>query len=621
MGTAAYMSPEQASGKPVDKRSDIWSFGVVLWEMLTGKRLFDGETISHVMAAVLTKEPDVNLVPTKVRTLLQRCLEKDPKRRLRDIGDAWLLLQSPAPLPTVAPHKWIWLSSILAVIAVGLGIFAFLRPTPTAEPYRLAINPPPGLHFDFDNGVGGSAISPDGSRIVFAAGGNLWTRSLDSETAAKVPGTSGASYPFWSPDQRSIGFFARQKLVTVEFSSGSRAEVSDARAARGGSWNATGTILYALIDNGVFQVPRTGGTPVALTKLDESLLENAHYHPRFLPDGDHFLYMTRSRDPAHSGVFVGSLRDRKLKRRVASALSSAAFVQAAHGYPGYLLFARDGALFAQHFNEGALQTVGEPDVLSASVGFLLNNQTANFSASRTGTVVLGTAGTRLVQMVWLDRHGNATPVASPPNPYFSPPRLSHDGSRVALFKYTGRGGFSLWSFDFKRGSLSSIDEDGGEPAWSADDGKILYWNAALVRKDLNSAQPAEVVAKIDKPDQAPTGPIEWSPDGQFAVVQGKVWNVTSGSSIPSKLPGFMSAPRFSPDGKWLVYRSAEGEIVCQDFPVARTRIQISNQGGSGPVWRGDMKELFYFKSPALMAVDVRSTGSGLEFGIPHELFT
>jgi eukaryotic-like serine/threonine-protein kinase len=467
------MSPEQARGKTVDKRSDIWAFGVVFYELLTGNRPFQGEDLTETLASLMKDTPDLNAAPAAARPLLEKCLEKDPRKRLRDIGDAWLLLQSPVPSPSVAPNRWIWLCSILAVIAVGLGIFAVRPAAPIAEPYRLAINPPPGLHFDFDNSIGGAAISPDGRKVVFAAGGDLWVRSLDSETAAKVPGTGGSSYPFWAPDQHSIGFFTRQKLVTVELSSGSRRQVSDARAARGGTWNAAGIILYALIDDGVFQVSRTGGTPVAVTKLDESLRETAHYHPSFLPDGDHFLYMIRSRDSANSGVFVGSLKDRKLKRRVAPALSSVAFVQAAHGYPGYLLFARDSALFAQQFEEGALQTIGEPEVLASSVGFLFNNQTANFSASRTGTVVLGTAGTPLVQMVWLDRNGNATPLALPPNPYFSPPRLSHDGTRVALFKYTGKGGFSLWSFDFKRGSLSPLDEDGGDQAWSADDRQIL----------------------------------------------------------------------------------------------------------------------------------------------------
>jgi len=416
LGTAPYMSPEQARGKSVDKRSDIWSFGVVLYEMLTGRQLFEGETTTDILSAVVRQEPDLSRIPTRVTTLLRYCLKKDPTLRLRDIGDARLLLQAPTPLPSAPPRKWIWLSASLALVAAGPGIFALLRPAPADEPYRLAINPPPGLHFDFDNCC--SPISPDGRKIAFVTSGDLWLRSLDSDAAVKVPGTSGAGRPFWSPDQRSIGFFAGQKLFTVALSSGSRTEVSSFEGqARGGSWGSDGTILFSIIVQGVFRVLSTGGKPVPVTRLDVSLRETAHYHPTFLPDGDHFPYMIRSRDLASSGVFVGSLKDPKLKRRVLAGLSNVAFVPAARGYPGYLLLARQGALLAQGFDEGALQPVGDPEVLSASVGFWSNEQLANFSASRTGTAVLGAAGEPLVQMTWLDRHGNAAPVASPAGPY------------------------------------------------------------------------------------------------------------------------------------------------------------------------------------------------------------
>jgi serine/threonine protein kinase len=621
IGTAAYMSPEQARGKAVDKRADIWAFAVVLYELLTGRRPFHGDDLAQTLASVMKDTPDLSVTPARIRPLLEKCLQKDPELRLRDIGDAWLLLQDPLPhhAQPQSSRLWIWLSAVLALIAAALGIIALPRPLPSSEPYRLAVNPPPGLHFEFDNGTGGSAISPDGRKIAFIAGGDLWIRSLDSESASKVPGTSGARNPFWSPDQRSIGFFGGPKLATVELSSGSRTELTSVGPPRGGSWNADGTILYSRIDDGVFRIPSTGGTPVLVTHLDESLQETAHYYPCFLSDGDHFLYMVRSRDPANSGIFAGSLKDPKLKRRVASALSSVKFVPAAEGYPGYLLFARAGALLAQRFDEKNLTTTGEPESLAASVGFILNNQLANFSASRTGTVLLSTRGTPLVQMTWLDRQGNTTPVPAAPNPYVLP-RLSHDGSRVALSKFNGTGGQSLWTFDFNRGSLSLVDENGGFPAWSADDRQLLYFSypkQALVRKDLSSSQPAAVVAKLDK---EVTGPIDWSPDGQFAISQSEIWNLVSGTRSPSKLPDFASGPHFSPDGKWLAY-SSRSEVVVQDFPAARARIQISNRGGEEPLWSRDMKELFYVEWPAVMAVDVRSAPSGLEFGIPHKLFS
>jgi serine/threonine protein kinase len=624
MGTAAYMAPEQARGQIVDKRADIWAFGVVLFEMLTGKRLFGGATVSDSLAAVLTREPDFDSLPRgtppNLRHLLDCCLRKNPKMRLRDIGDVLLLQESLPPPAPVSPRKWIWLSGFLGLIAVALGTVQFLRPVPSPESFRLAVNPPPGRHFEFDNGIGGSAISPDGRKVAFIAGGDLWIRSLDSESAAKVPGTGDARNPFWSPDQRSIGFFDRQKLITVELSSGSRSEVTSVGPPRGGSWNTDDTILYSRIEGGVFRVPSAGGMPMPVTRLDESLQETAHYYPCFLSDNDHFLYMIRSRDLANSGVFVGSLKEPKLKLRVATALSSVAFVPAAEGYSGYLLFARAGVLLAQRFDENHLRTTGEPESVDASVGFLLNNQLANFSASRTGTVLLSTVGSTLLQMTWLDRHGNSTPVAAAPNPYTPPSRLSHDDSRVALCKFTGMGGQSLWTFDFKRNSLSLVDEDGGFPAWSADDRELLYFSyakRALVRKVLGSSQPAEVVGKLNKEVK---GPIDWSPDKQYAIAEGEVLNLTSGARAPSELPGSWGGPRFSPDGKWLASRSAEGEVVVQDFPAARVRIQISNQGGEESIWGRDMKEFFYMEWPNLMAVDVHSAQSGLEFGIPHKLF-
>lgn len=620
MGTAAYMAPEQARGQIVDKRADIWAFAVVFYELLTGRRPFHGADWTETLASVMKDTPDLTVAPAAVRPLLEKCLQKDPKMRLRDIGDVSLLLQDPVPPPRASPRKWIWLSGFLGLIAVALGIVAFLRPVPPPEPYRLAVNPPPGLHFEFENGVGGSAISPDGRKIAFIAGNNLWIRSLDSESASKVPGTSGARNPFWSPDQRSIGFFDSQGLVTIELSSGSRTEVTSVGPPRGGSWNTDGTILYSRIEHGVFRVQSTGGTPAPVTRLDESLRETAHYYPCFLSDGEHFLYMVRSRDLSNSGVFVGSLKDPNLKRRVATAVSSVMFVPAAEGYSGYLLFARAGALLAQRFDEHHLRTTGEPESLAASVGFVLNNQLANFSASRTGTVLLSTAGSALLQMVWRDRHGNTTPVAAAPNPYTPPPRLSHDGSRVALCKFSGTGGQSLWTFDFKRGTLSLIDEDGGFPAWSADDRQLLYFSyakKALVRKDVGSSQPAEVVAKLNN---EVTNSIDWSPDGRFAIPQNEVLNLTSGAHAPSRLPAQGGEPRFSPDSKWLAYRTAEGEVVVQDFPAARARIQISNQGAFEPVWGRDMKEFFYLEWPNLMVVDIRSPQSGLEFGIPHKLF-
>jgi eukaryotic-like serine/threonine-protein kinase len=623
------MSPEQAAGKLVDKRADIWSFGVILWEMLSGKRLFDGETVSHILAAVMKDKPDLSSVPVQVRRLLAGCLEKDPKKRLRDIGDAWRLLEDSSPLPSKSSRKWIAATALLAAIAAAVSVFAFLRPTPSAEPYRLAINPPPGVHFEFANDTGGSAISPNGRKVAFVAGGALWVRPLDSETATKVPGTNGAYYPFWSPDVRSIAFFARDKLMRITLPSGPITELAtlESGSARGGSWNADGTILYSELLRPLVRIPINGGKPAPLTSLDESQQETAHYHPSFLPDGDRYLYMIRSNDAANNGIYVGSLKDPKLKKMVAAALSNASYVAPLRQYPGYLLFYREGALVAQPFDAKTLRSFGESEVLSESVGYLLNNQFANFSVSETGTVVLSTMGTPKVQMTWLDRRGNATAAASPPD-YFSFPRISPDSSRVVVQKgWTWTS--SPWIFDFKRGVLSRVDDDGQRPAWSADGRRIIYYRTAakaLVRKDLNSPQPAEIVARLE----AELGTaFDWSPDGQFAVVESPrglaafaLGDHSASRQLTSGAKDYF--PRFSPDGKWLAYHSRQSdkyEVFVQDFPQGRTRTQVSNQGGVIPLWRGDQKELFYLTPDGrIMAVDVRSSRSGLEFGIPHALF-
>ena len=631
MGTASYMSPEQARGKTVDKRADIWAFGVVMYELLTGRRPFHGEDLTETLASVMKDKPDVSRVPVQVRRLLGSCLEKDPRKRLRDIGDAWRLLDdsSALPSPPTPTPRLIWAAGMLATIAVALGVFAFLRPTSSAEPFRLAINPPPGGHFDFANDTGGSAISPDGTRVAFVADGALWVRPLDSDTAIRLPATDGAYYPFWSPDLRSIAYFARDKLMRIVLPSGPIAELAtlESGSARGGSWNADGTIIYAELVRPLFRVSSSGGAPVSLTSLDAARQENAHYHPRFLPDGNRFLYMIRSNDPANNGIYVGSLKDSKLKKKVANVLSNAAYVSAQGEYPGYLLFYREGALIAQPFEAKTLRSIGSADVISESVGYLLNNHFANFSVSDTGRVVLGTMGTPKVQMTWLDRMGKASAVPNPPD-YFSFPRISPDGSRVVIQK-----GWNVtvapWIFDFKRGVLSRVDEEGGRPVWSADSRRILYERGvkALVRKDLDSPQPAEIVARL-------AGGLgtafDWSPDGQYAVVEllGGLTALSLDDHATSRqlTNGAKDYfPRFSADGKWLAYHSRQSdryEVFVQDFPNGRTRTQVSNQGGVVPLWRRDQKELFYLTpNGGIMAADVRSSISGLEFGVPHLLFT
>lgn len=627
LGTAAYMSPEQARGKPVDKRADIWAFGVVLFELLTGNRPFEGTTISDSLAAILKEEPDLRLAPENMRRLLRACLEKEPRKRLRDIGDAWRLMEDVPTASTARSLRWLWASALLALIAAGSVAFLTVRPRALAEPYRLEVNPPPGIPFEFAANRGGSVISPDGRKIAFVAGGALWVRSLDSDSATRIIGTEGAYYPFWSPDQRSIGFFVTNKLMRADLPSSPVTELATLETVgRNGSWSANGTILFSQNNSAISRIPSTGGTPEAVTRLSES--ESAHYHPSFFPDGDHYLYMVRVGNPGNGGgIYVGSLKDPALKRRVADALSNAAYVPASSGYPGYLVFDREGVLVAQPFDAKALRTIGEPLVLSPAVGFLLNNQFANFSASQTGTILFGTAGTAKVQLAWMDRAGSKTSVACPPD-YFSQLRLSPDDSRVLLAKRSGVGIPSIWTFDFRRDALTLAAENSDYPAWSADGRSIIYGHArALVRRNLDSAGPSEIAAPLDRGLGLP---VEWSPDGQFVVLAtprglNVISLVNGGKGALLSRTSNARSPKFSPDGKWLAFVSVESgtdQVVVQDFPHGETRIQVSNHGGIDLEWRRDGKELFYLTMDRrLMAIDVRPGATRLQFGVPHALFS
>ena len=450
-GTLQYMSPEQLNGKDADARSDIFAFGCVLYEMLSGKKAFSGSTTASVIAAIMEREPEPLKKTPPLDRAIRKCLAKDPDDRFQtardlkyNLGLAMETTVVSAPGRTRLP--WAVAAAAL-LIAVALGVLYFRAGT-TTDPYRLEINPPPGLQFAFANNRGGSAISPDGRRVALVAGDALWVRPLDSDTSVRLQGTEGAYYPFWSPDQRSIGFFVGTKLMRVDLPSGPVIELAALETVgRNGSWNSSGTILFSENNRSIFRIPSTGGKPELLTRFDESRQEGAHYHPSFFPDGDHYLYMIRSRVAANNGIYVGSLKDSTLKRRVATVLSNAAYVPPSREYPGYLVFDRQGVLVAQPFDAKALRMTGEPEVLSSSVGLLLNNQFANFSASWTGTILFGTAGTPKLQLAWLDRSGKAAPLSSPPD-YFTELRLSRM-ARECFWKNAAAQGvrFGPWTFD------------------------------------------------------------------------------------------------------------------------------------------------------------------------------
>ena len=366
LGTAAYMSPEQARGKPVDKRADIWAFGVVLYEMLTGKQAFKGETITDILAAVVKEEPDFTRAPANVRRLLQSCLQKDPVQRLQSIGDFKWLLEETTPQTAPATKNslpWI-LAAILAVVTVVLGTAYFLRPTEQPRVVKLSVLPPENTIFGTDL----PAISPDGSRLAFAATtgqeSKLWIRDLDSLAARPLAGTEGASYPFWSPDSRFIGFFTLGKLKSIDIASGAVLTLCDTGNARGGSWSQSGMIVFAPGQRGILlRVPSAGGIATPVTALDQASGEVSHRYPWFLPDGHHFLYTSAAAANLDKATIYVAGLDSKERHPVLEAASHVVYTP-----PGYLLFVRDRALMAQPFDAGQGKTTGDSVTVVEQIG-------------------------------------------------------------------------------------------------------------------------------------------------------------------------------------------------------------------------------------------------------------
>jgi hypothetical protein len=423
LGTAAYMSPEQARGQAVDKRSDIWSFGVVLFEMLTGQQVFKGETVSDTLAAVLKTDPDWARLPADtpapVRVLLRRCLERDRKKRLRDIGDAFVEEAGYADEPA-GPRRRLsyWWPSTVAILSLALALLsiAHLREQPQPN-FQLSLAPPEKLLITpLESQRGGMAISPDGTTLTFSVQQPgrplLWVRRLDSPTARPLPGTEGAYCPFWSPDNRFLGFFAGNQLKKIEVAGGPPQVICDASLGRGGTWNREGTIVFSGIDRTVYRVPASGGQPVKLTKLDPTHQENAHYWPEFLPDGKHFLYLARSGGQGKNAICVGSIDgkpDTSQRVELMKASANAKYVPPPDGVhwrsgSGRLLFLQGTTLFAQGFNAGRLALEGEAVPVAERIGYLSNINFANFSVSRNGVLVYH-EGTQRGRLIWTDRDG------------------------------------------------------------------------------------------------------------------------------------------------------------------------------------------------------------------------
>ena len=639
LGTPLYMSPQQAVGAPVDKRVDIWAFGCVLYEVLTGKPAFGGQTLSEILAGVLERNPDWSALPTKtpttVRRLLRRCLEKDPRHRLRDIGDARIEIEQALRNDDDGAHaapagrpRALWATLVVAIVA--LTWFATNRassPAPAPE-NRLDITTVPTedpLSF---------ALSPDGRQLVYVAPSDgqphLWVRSLDTVTPRLLAGTTGAHDPFWSPDSLSVAFFADPNLKRIDLESGLVKTLAEAPFGRGGAWSDRGFVLFVPNVTGpVFRVSADGGTTTAVTDLGG--IHGSHRFPWVLPDGRRFVFHAQGASDV-SGIYLGSL-DSSETKRLTPAGSSGVYAP-----PGWLLYSDQGTLVARAFDLERGTLTGEPVRVAEHVGDLQSSYRWGFSISRAGLIAYrptagpGAAQTRLT---WVDRSGTMLGVAGEPDRYAQyEPRISPNGREIAISR-RAQPVADLWLLEGTRATKFTFDEDSGMAVWSPDGKRLVYaarkaGSLDVYLRDRNSDK-AEVLLDAAE-NEVPTS---WSRVGPF-VLYNRADKETGMDIRVLPMEGdrtptvYLSSQfqehggQFSPDGRWVSYQSNESgryEIYIRSFPNAARRTPVSTNGGISARWSHDGSEIFYVAPDGtLMAVPVARKDDTVVVGSPVALF-
>jgi Tol biopolymer transport system component len=650
LGTAAYMAPEQARGRPVDRRADIWAFGVVLFEMLTGKRLFDGETVSDVLAAVLTREVDFGLLPPStppaVANVLRRCLARDPRERLSWIGEArHLLVEAPqrAELAFTTPPRprALLLAALPWAVAAALAaaLLFSLRPRPSADVVAAELLPLPGTAFDLRvRGPGPAALSPDGSRIAFAAQARdaatlLYVRTIADGRVTEFPGSEGAQFPFWSPDGRWVAFFSRVdgKLKKAPVDGGTALTICRALNGKGGSWGRDDVIVMAPSSgSALWRVSASGGEPAPLTRLDDR--HNSHRHPRFLPDGRTFLYLARSPRLGESEVLLGSV-DGAPPRLVMKSATQAEYAS------GHLLFARESVLMAQPFDSRTGAVTGQARPVVDGVLVLPGASFSAFSASATGRLAFHSGEPQAPVPVELrDRKGLPLRALGGPGNYRAP-AFSPDGRWIATSGYPGAGvsNIDLWLLDTNaaaalRFTLEPTEDVEG--TWSPD-GKTLFYGANpngphdIYRKSVDGAGKAELVHATPGLQK----PTSVSRDGKVLLFDSEVdermailaLDLESGQARPLREGPFSDAHGvLSPDGRWLAFDSDETgrpEVYVTPFPGPGRTWPLSTDGGRYPAWREDGREIVYAALDGrFLAVPVTPEGDTFRAGAATELF-
>ncbi|HXJ44774.1 MAG TPA: protein kinase, partial [Bryobacteraceae bacterium] len=655
-----YMSPEQVRGAPADIRSDIFSFGAVLYEMLTGVRAFRGDSAVETLNAILKEDPQEfsatnrNLTPALER-VVWHCLEKNPERRFQSANDVAFALESVsgfsgsgaadsrtismAPIRSGSSERLIWIgvTGLLALAVLALAMLYLRRDSTDLRVSRLSVVPP-----DKATLMAGEVptVSPDGTRLVFvltdATGKTLlYLRVLDSLTAQPLVGTEGGGWPFWSPNGREIGFFAGGKLKKIDLAGGQPITLADAPVPRGGSWNVEGVIIFTPLPPGpTLRISASGGAATPLNTIDIEHGEYPRWSPQFLPDGRHYLFHSSgSRRPGTRAICVGSLDSPETKTILISDFTGV------YAPPGYLLFRRETTLMAQKFDAARFELSGDPFAIAEQIGFDGLTYKTLVSVSAQGVLAYETPGAGKTQLAWFDREGKPLGVAGEPGDY-SDLALSPDNKRVAFYQVdAATGNADIWLMDLASGSTSRFTFDPAVefmPVWSPDGSQIVFTSfreggANLYQKASTGAGQEEALyrsplAKI---------PTDWSRDGRYLLCETvdpktrfDLWVLSI--SGDHKWEAFLQTPfnesraSFAPNGRWIVYESDESgrkEIYVQSFPSTGAKWEVSTSGGSQPHWRSDGKELFYLGADRKMtAVEVSTEAATFSSATPRALF-
>ncbi|HUQ50287.1 MAG TPA: protein kinase, partial [Terriglobales bacterium] len=667
LGTFQYMSPEQVEGRDVDARSDIFAFGAVLYEMLSGKRAFQGRSALSVASAILEKEPEpmsvlAPMTPPALERAICKCLAKDPEERWQSARDLLLELKwiaesgSKAGVPAMVSTRrrineraWMAATMLLLLAASTLGILYYRRATEENPVVRAGVVPAEKSSFHMVGGPnpGPVAVSPDGTKLVFSAQGPtgaqmLYLRPIDSTVPQPITGTVGGSMPFWSPDSRRIGFFADGKLKQIEASGGPPLTICDSGVvSRGGSWSHQGVIIYTMGPNSpLMRVPESGGTPTPATEFDKKLGETSHRWPQFLPDGKHFLYFARTGSAGttseNNGIRVGSLEGGTPKI-VFRTQTNATYAS------GYLLFLRDSTLMAQRFDPDNHKLSGEAYPIAEQIQRDVASSLGVFSVSRTNVLAYQT-GNAIVgsQLQWYDRTGKQIGVLGE-QAYHLDFNISPDGRTVAASLVDPNGGPpDIWTYDIVRQGLRSRftfepSPDRG-PVWSPDASKIVYGSIRKTKWDLFiktfAGSGAEELLLESESDKYAS---DWSRDGRF-ILYFTQNDPNSPLADIWALP--MTAERkpfavvktafneldavFSHDGRWIAYSSdasGKSEIYVTPFPGPGRKWQISSNGGSKPRWSRNGKEIYYLElGDRIMSTEVSAVGDNFDVGPTKPFF-